>query len=226
MRKLRSWSYYFASRYNRHPELRRYRAALLAAVPQAVVTSRWIDCHDGALEQSLTPEALTSDPATGWKYAAHDIEDLAAADTLVSFTGPGGKGGRHVEHGYAMAADKRIVIIGPRENVFHCDPAAEVYASWQDFLVAERARQSGAEMTNDANPAQRAVDRYAREMADGDEWVPAEGETMEGAVEAPLDDSGQRRLSEWVAELPPVIEIPTFEPLPPPEPPADRDSDA
>lgn len=135
----KSLSYYFASRYNRHPELRGYRAELLAAIPGASVTSRWIDCHDGTLETSLTPETLSADPGSAWEYGAHDIEDLEAAHTLVSFTGPGGKGGRHIEHGYAMAAGKRIIIVGPRENVFHCWPAGKVYVTWQAFLAAEIA---------------------------------------------------------------------------------------
>ena len=65
---------------------------------------------------------------------------------LVSFTGDGGggKGGRHVEHGYAMALGKRIVVVGPREHVFHTDPATEVYADWASFLTAEAARRFSA----------------------------------------------------------------------------------
>lgn len=54
--------YYFASRYSRHPEMRTYRTLLMGAVPDAVVTSRWIDCHSDTLEQSYTPEALNADP--------------------------------------------------------------------------------------------------------------------------------------------------------------------
>jgi hypothetical protein len=130
-------AYYFAARYSRHPELREYRAQLLTRLPGATVTSRWLDCHDGTLEESLTPAALTEDPVRGWCFAATDLEDLAAADTLVSFTGQGGKGGRHIEHGYAMARGVRIVIVGSRENVFHCAPDAEVYPSWPEFLDHE-----------------------------------------------------------------------------------------
>lgn len=130
-------TYYFASRYSRHPELRGYRGELLAALPGATVTSRWIDCHDDELESSFSPEALNANPSGCWKYGAHDIEDLEASDTLVSFTGPGGKGGRHIEHGYAMALGRRIVIVGAREHIFHCSPDAEVYETWADFLAAE-----------------------------------------------------------------------------------------
>jgi hypothetical protein len=51
---------------------------------------------------------------------------LLAAEMVISFTGGGGKGGRHVEFGLAVAAGKRLVVIGPRENVFHCLPGVSV----------------------------------------------------------------------------------------------------
>lgn len=130
-------TYYFASRYSRHPEMREYRDQLVAAIPGAVVTSRWIDCHNDELDQSYTPEALAADPAGCWKHGKADIEDLDAAATIVSFTGPGGKGGRHIEHGYAIASGHRLVIIGPRENIFHCHPKTEVFATWLEFLGYE-----------------------------------------------------------------------------------------
>jgi hypothetical protein len=139
--KVMSERYYFATRYSRHPEMRDYRAELLAALPDAVVTSRWIDCHEGELDASFTPEVLGADPAGCWKYGEHDLEDLDEADAIVSFTGPGGKGGRHIEHGYAIAMrGKRLVLVGPRENIFHCHPRTEAYADWAEFLAAEVRR--------------------------------------------------------------------------------------
>lgn len=134
--------YYFAARYSRHPEMRAYRDQLEAA-GDFVVTSRWIDCHNEELEQSFTPEALNADPARCWFYGQHDIEDLDDADVLVSFTGNGGggKGGRHIEHGYFLASSRfrRVVIVGPRENIFHCHPNTDVYPDWATFLAAEAA---------------------------------------------------------------------------------------
>lgn len=142
--------YYFAARYSRHPEMRGYRDELTRAIPGAVVTSRWIDCHDDELEQSYTPEVLNADPEGCWRHGEHDLDDLAQADVLVSFTGNGGggKGGRHIEHGYALGLltwdedqpDPRIVVVGPRENIFHCHPATEVYPDWASFLAAEVER--------------------------------------------------------------------------------------
>ena len=139
--------YYFASRYSRHPEMRQHRAELVAAIPSAVVTSRWIDCHNGELEASYTPEALNADPQGCWRHGAADLDDLEAAQVLVSFTGPGGKGGRHIEHGYFLAmslmnAELRVVIVGPRENIFHCAPDTEWFPDWQSFLAAEVNRNA------------------------------------------------------------------------------------
>lgn len=145
--------YYFAARYSRHPEMRGYRDALEAAIPGAHVIARWIDCHNDELEQSYTPEALNADPAGCWRHGADDLDDLDEADVIVSFTGNGGggKGGRHIEHGYAVALSifhargvlevpMRMVLVGPRENIFHCHPATEVYEDWASFLAAEVQR--------------------------------------------------------------------------------------
>ena len=75
------------------------------------------------------------------------------ADVLVSFTGAGGKGGRHIEHGYWLAAidmiqqlrpyapRPRVCVVGPRENIFHCHPATEAYPDWTAFLTHELRRQ-------------------------------------------------------------------------------------
>lgn len=139
--------YYFAGRYSRHAELARYRDQLVL-IPNTQVTSRWIDCHGGELETSYTPEALAADPAACWKHGLSDLNDLIRADAIVSFTGggPGGKGGRHIEHGIAIAAFAgaqwaepgfRVIVVGPRENIFHCHPATEVYPTWDEFFQHE-----------------------------------------------------------------------------------------
>ena len=52
-----------------------------------------------------------------------DLVDLRRADVLLLLNPPEwadrGTGGRHVEFGYALAADKVIVIVGVRSNLFH-----------------------------------------------------------------------------------------------------------
>lgn len=136
-------SYYFAGRYSMNPKLQKYRNELHSAIPTSVVTSRWIDCHPdivGGLERSFNSEELEADPSGCWEFGQHDIEDLESAATVVSFTGEGGKGGRHVEFGYAIATGKRLVIIGRRENIFHCHPNVEQFSSWEEFLNFEIKR--------------------------------------------------------------------------------------
>jgi hypothetical protein len=159
-------SYYFAGRYSRHAELSRYRSELTALIPSATVTSRWIDCHDGELESSYTSEALNADPASCWRHGQNDIIDLFRADAIVSFTGNGGggKGGRHIEHGIAIGFVEndrmppfRLIVVGPREHIFHCHPATEVYATWNDFLMHE-FEAHGAELVRHLHPSLLAED--------------------------------------------------------------------
>ncbi len=72
-----------------------------------VVTSRWLLVNDSMCDE----------------WARKDLEDVASADVLLALNpaewATGGKGGRHVELGYAIALGKRIVLIGVRSNIFH-----------------------------------------------------------------------------------------------------------
>lgn len=127
---------YLAARYSRHAEMQGVRDVLAAL--GHTVTSRWIDQHDGALEASYTQEKLNADPEECGVFGVHDVEDLAAADVVISFTsaGGGGKGGRHVEFGLALGLGKRVVICGPRENIFHALPHVEWYPDWAHLVMA------------------------------------------------------------------------------------------
>jgi hypothetical protein len=56
---------------------------------------------------------------------------LHKAATLISFTdGAPARGGRHVEFGMAYAWGKRLIVVGPREHVFHALPLVEHYPDW------------------------------------------------------------------------------------------------
>jgi hypothetical protein len=127
---------YLAARYSRNDEMRGVRDVLTAIGYE--VTSRWIDQHDGALEASYTPAKLNADPEECAILGQHDIDDLTAADTVISFTSPdgGGKGGRHVEHGIALGLGKRLIVCGPRENIFHTLPQIEHHAIWSGLVMA------------------------------------------------------------------------------------------
>lgn len=91
------------------------------------ITARWV--YGG--EEGLSEPAI----------AKLDLEDVEAADTVVSFTFPRGTimatgGGRHAEFGYALARGKKLVLIGERENVFHHMPGVEVYGTLGDWIDA------------------------------------------------------------------------------------------
>ncbi len=132
---------YFAGSYGRRAEIAAYRDQIRREVPWVTVTSRWLDEHGGAQLEPCTPDRLAEHTAAWWEFAQEDIADLYQADGIVSFTGAGATGGRHVEHGMALtrsyAGKFRLIIVGPRENVFHCHPDTEVYATWADFLQHE-----------------------------------------------------------------------------------------
>lgn len=127
-------SIYLAARYSRAAELRQCRADLHNLGHS--VTSRWID---GGHE--LTKEGR-SQAAHGERsrFAEEDYSDLLAADWVISFTEEPRttktRGGRHVEFGAALALNKRVIVVGWRENVFHCLPTVEFYPTWLEMMEA------------------------------------------------------------------------------------------
>jgi len=125
---------YLAARFDRGAEMRDVAANLACA--GHFVTSRWIHKAPG-------------DP--GLLAAIQDIEDLADADCLVSFTEPptagvpwAARGGRHVEFGVALMAGKRLCVVGPRENLFHYLPPVEIYRNTAELIegLAHEPRRS------------------------------------------------------------------------------------
>jgi hypothetical protein len=127
---------YLAARYSRHAEMRQIRDALHEV--GHTVTARWIDQHGGDVLESFVAAKLNSDPEYCAAYAKVDLDDLEAAELVVSFTSAdgGGKGGRHWEMGWAHANHKRLALVGPREHVFHTLPEIEHYDDAAAFLAA------------------------------------------------------------------------------------------
>lgn len=125
-------SVYLAARYSRNAEMRGYRDRLTSV--GIAVTSRWIDLHGGAELESATTERLNTESGECWQFGLHDLEDIRSADALIAFSGSGGRGGRHVEYGYALALEMPIFLIGERENVFYCCPSVVVLPSFEDLL--------------------------------------------------------------------------------------------
>lgn len=131
---------YLAARYSRNAEMRGVRD-VLESLPgnNYTVTSRWIDLHPdvvGDFSTSFTADDLNTQPDRCAPLGQHDLNDIDAADWVLNFTcGTGGKGGRHVEFGYALATGKRLFVVGPRENVFHALPQVDHYPTWRAFVV-------------------------------------------------------------------------------------------
>lgn len=140
--------YYFAAAYQRYAEMTAYAIALQINTRGRVV-SRWHREVTPGLDASFDADFLATHPAEAWKHAERDLDDLASADAIVSFTeGRPARGGRHVEHGAAIAYNDvwprrstmpaiRLIVVGPREHVFHCHPATEVFPDFAAFLEHE-----------------------------------------------------------------------------------------
>lgn len=128
---------YLASRYSRRYELIGVRAVLEKLGHS--VTSRWLNGDHQISDTGLGPTSRLGDDAERIRFACEDWEDVLAADWVISFTEEpraiNSRGGRHVEFGAAMALNKRCIIVGPRENVFHCLPAVEWAPNWMEFLT-------------------------------------------------------------------------------------------
>ena len=72
------------------------------------------------------------------EHAANDLRDIEAADMVVFFSvGPTEltkRGGRHVEFGLAYAMGKKIVVCGPKENIFHYLDEIVQFNTFDDLL--------------------------------------------------------------------------------------------
>jgi hypothetical protein len=141
--------YYLAARYSRISELCEYRTWLRFNGHDVI--SRWLDGNHQIDDQGLSCEAKQLERT---RFAQEDWADLMNCDCCISFTEPprttSSRGGRHVEFGGALAADKSCVVIGPRENVFHCLPHVAVFPDFATFCkyhgirYEARCRKGGA----------------------------------------------------------------------------------
>jgi len=131
---------YLAARYVRREELCGYAEQLREC--GHTVECRWLNgshqWHPGADKVDGMGESV---PMEARAFAIDDLEDLALSDWVISFTerpysDTKGRGSRHVEFGLAIAKGKRLIVVGPRENVFHCLPKVEHFNSFDECLKA------------------------------------------------------------------------------------------
>ncbi len=123
---------YLAARYSRAAEMRKARQRIENA--DHTVTSTWIDQKS----EEIPLDTLNANPTAHAQYALRDLYDLLDSEAVISFTSirGGGRGGRHIEFGIALHSNKRLIIIGPRENVFHTLLAVDVYPDLDNALRA------------------------------------------------------------------------------------------
>lgn len=122
---------YLASRYARRLELLEYAREIESA--SHTVTARWIrGTHHADTESELTHKSA--------QFAQEDIEDIKRSDVLIAFTespdvavAGATRGGRHVELGLAIMLWKKIIIVGPVENIFCGLPSMLHYPDWETF---------------------------------------------------------------------------------------------
>lgn len=75
------------------------------------VTSRWLEVSETTEKESASVEA------------AKDLHDIHASEIVISHTINRGDlftgGGRHIEFGFALALEKKLINVGGYESVFH-----------------------------------------------------------------------------------------------------------
>jgi hypothetical protein len=119
--------YYLAARFSRREEMRIIAEQIDSSAPDARCVASWVFGGE--------------DDLTRPQIAALDFADVALADTMILFTHERGSlqpgGGRFVEFGYALALNKRCLVIGDYENVFISTPGVTVYPNVTAFLHNE-----------------------------------------------------------------------------------------
>lgn len=130
---------YLAARYTRRIEMQ-HHATELAALGHTVTSRRHADDAHLATEEDL----LGPDQTLALRLAHEDWDDLEEAELAISFTeeprAAPSRGGRHVEHGLALALRIEIWIVGPTENIFH-SLADERFESWEGTLAELTSRR-------------------------------------------------------------------------------------
>lgn len=123
---------YISGRYSRLAEFLAYRDVLHAA--GHLVTSRWLDSN----HELVHGRSVRATDADRERIAEENLDDIEDADATISFTEPpdanASRGGRHAEFGASLIFQKRLIVIGFRENVFHHLPCVEFYPNWPDFV--------------------------------------------------------------------------------------------
>jgi len=120
--------FYFAAKYRWRLVIKQISTKVEAQSSHTVV-GRWLTgAHDGSSIADQT------------RWAREDLEDIDRADCLVIFhlpvDEPEASAGRHIEHGYAIAKGKQIIIVGKSTSVFQYVSNTINYPSLDEFYKA------------------------------------------------------------------------------------------
>lgn len=130
---------YLCAAYERRNEMQGV-AECLQAMFKHDITSSWVRTRpnkSGNLLSGLGAVDFAENTDYCGHFALQDLEDIRQADTIVAFTdGEKARGGRHVEFGYAAALGHRLILVGPRETLFHTLPYVEWFPSWPSLVMA------------------------------------------------------------------------------------------
>lgn len=113
---------YLAADYYRRGELRAYREQLEQY--GHAVTSRWLDTNASSADLTEVQRA---------RIAGECVYDIMNSDMLVCYTDEWRRhnhGGRHVELGLAIGLQRRVLVVGAPENVFHSHLAVQRVPDW------------------------------------------------------------------------------------------------
>ena|SRR6266496_13608 len=138
---------YLSASIRAQPVMRRYRDILQDEFGWKV-QARWIDVQESS---PMGVKEVQEDRVRAAIYAVTDMADILTSGTVIIFTRwPSTSGGRHTELGLALAFGKRIILVGPRENVFQALPD-EQFRNWADFLTHLRS-ENATTPRNTENP--------------------------------------------------------------------------
>lgn len=101
-------------------------------------TSQWLQ-EKHASNTTLSEQIADLHESGMREIATMDLDDVKRSDVIVFFSQsdqtPTFRGGRHVEFGYALARNKIIVVVGPKENIFHYLPQVKHFKTWSKALT-------------------------------------------------------------------------------------------
>jgi hypothetical protein len=117
---------YLAASFSRKKELNKYRSDIIRW--GGLCTASWL------FEAAASDTDPIVDDAYRRRCAETDLLDVWRSDTLVSFTGCGCSGGRHVELGLALSRGIECLAVGPREHIFHYLERVTFFDDWTACL--------------------------------------------------------------------------------------------